>query len=230
MGVLTLAGLCDRALQESGFVKFSAYVGSSAAGALQMLALAEGAGQRMVMDQWQRLVVRGTQALTTGTEAYAVPSGFGWYVPDTMLTNGSYINSFIPTPPESWAVLKSTGQSGREYRCRFFADQLQVLQATTGDTLAFEYIDNRPWINGSTRKVRPTADADVWLLDDELALLDIKWRLQQAKGMPIWGATRAEFESRRNHRLGIESGAQTLVERGSEEYQPRAPLTSLWVQ
>lgn len=231
---LTVANLCDRALQESGFVKFSAYFGATAAGALQLTGLISSMGQELLQFGWQKLTTTGTQALTTGTLTYALPTGFGWYVPDTMMTDGSSNLADAPTSPQRWQLIKSTSGSGPGpgYRVRFFQDLIQVIDPTTGHTIRFEYVDNRPWqaTGAGARKALPTVDTDVWLLDDQAGLLWLKWQLQAAKGMPGWRTAKAAWDLYASHRRGVESGAKTIVECGdSDDYTPPSPYTNLWV-
>jgi hypothetical protein len=55
---------------------------------------------------------------------------------------------------------------------------------TAGDNCAFEYV-RKTWatdVTGATYKSAVTVDTDVFLLDDELMLLGLKWRWRAAKG------------------------------------------------
>lgn len=242
MGSLTLANILDATLQGAGFVKFSSYVGSSSAGALQMIALANDAANALRRYDWNALRVRTTQALTTGTDTYALPTGFWYYVPDTMYKDNSTNIAQLPTSPQEWAYIKASDGSGRgpNYRVRFMrtsstdaAGVLHVDGATTGDTLAYEYVDSRPIrATGAapyTFKERFTADSDIWLLDDELIVKDMRWRFKQAKGMP-WQPDYNDWKNYATHRQGTDNGARVIrMGTGTDNYMPSPPYANLYV-
>jgi hypothetical protein len=234
VGVLTLANICDQVLKELGFVSFGSYIGSTTPAALQVGALANVAAPQLRQYGMQALTKSTTRALTTGTDTYELPTGFWHLVADTSFKSSSSNGVKIATDPAEWAYLKASGASGggTNYRARIINNLLNVHQATTGDTLRFEYVDSRPIqaTGAGALKERFTADTDVWLLDDELIVRDLSWRLQKAKGMPSWNAAFQDFRNYARHKRGTETGMRTLSMPGEEgPYDPPAPYTDLQV-
>jgi len=228
---LSLAVILAQVEAECGLYPSGSYIGNGTnTGAVQLAALANAAARTLRKFRWQYLRKTGSQALTTGTQAYALPSDFWQIVPDTLYQSGVAYPSSLPTSPPGWAFLRSVGTTGLQYQCRIYQDKLQVLNATTGDTLQFEYVSKYPISDAalSTSKEFFLVDTDVWRLDDELLIREIKWRVKKEKGYDDWQADQQDAVSYRAYLLGAEAGAQTIVPTATP-YYPAEPYTNLIV-
>lgn len=229
---LALSAILNQTLGEIGLLPLpSAYVASTDPAVLQYVYLANASATRLRRYGWNYLIKQGSQALTTGTQDYALPSDFWCLVPDSMLQNGTYNFANMPASGPQWAAYRSTGVTGLTYQVRIYQNKFQVQGATTGDTLNFEYLILYPITDSTsvTGKQFFTVDTDLWKLDDALLIADLKWRIKKEKGFDDWQVDLQEFSSYRDTLLGREAGAQTIVMGGPADYTPPEPYTDLWV-
>lgn len=229
---LALSAILTQVEGECGFYPSSTYFGSSNTGALQCAYLANAAAATLKRHAWQYLRTQATIAVTAAT-SYALPADFWCYVPDTMFKTGNAYGVILPTTEPVWAAIRSTSGSGVVYNCRFFQDKLQVVNPKNGDVLNYEYI-SRYAIAATGAPTTPvkerfTLDTDKWLLDDELIIRDIKWRLKKERGFDDWQSDREDFQLYFNSLKGLQSGAITIIDNQSSNYIPNEPYTNLIV-
>lgn len=209
---MVLQDVLNAVMGETGFQVPPAYVGSSNPDDAQMVFLANRAASFLREEGFYRLHKTLEIPLTAATE-YDLPSDFLAYVPDTAYINGRVDPIDLPTSPDFWAYLKSSsGPSGLIYRARLLAGKLHIHNPQPSDTLRFEYVSNAPILdaNGTDFKQRFTSDADQWLLDDDLLILEVKWRFGKAKGLDDW---QKDEQMAMRHRSAVrarDAGSQTL--------------------
>lgn len=179
--------------------------------------------------QWQKLIKSGTITMTTATD-YALPTDFWVYVPDTLWSEGGIRPVNMPTTPNSWTILKSgIGLNPGQFNCRFINDRLEVQNPQDGIDLRLEYISkNALTDSGGTAKAAFTADTDLCVLDEELFVRDLKWRIKKEKGIDDWQADKAEFNSYLQYQQGVNFGTQTLYPNG-RSMSPCPPYTNTWI-
>lgn len=226
---MTLLQILNAVQGESGFLLSSAFVGSGNPDDVQMVYLANRASAFLREGNFQKLVRRQTTTLTTAT-SYALPSDYLAIVPDTMRIVGRIDAANFPASADWWSYLQSmAGPVGIPVNVRLINGEVAVYSPTDGDVLAYEYISNAPISDsGGVPKARFTADTDVWQLDDELLILETRWRYLQAKGLPDWQAVAQECLAYRTKVRGRDGGSQTITPNAID---PLAfePCTPLWV-
>jgi hypothetical protein len=225
----SLRTLLSAVLGESGFLVPTSFVGSTAPDDLQMVYLANRAANYLREQGFNKLVKRNTTTLTTAT-TYDLPSDYLEIVADTMRIVGRIDVANFPAQANWWSYLQSmAGPVGIPVNVRIINGLLNVYSPTDGDVIAYEYISNMPItdVTGATPKASFTADDDLWLLDDDLLVLEVRWRFLQAKGLD-WQSVAMEAKSYRNSVRGRDAGSQTLTPAAVD---PTAfePYTSLWV-
>lgn len=226
---MTLRDVLSAVLGEGGFLVPTSFVGSNNPDDEQMVYLANRAGAFIREKQFQRLRKRYEITLTA-SETYDLPSDYLEIIPDTMMVVGRVDAVRFPTRADFWAYLQSTsGPAGFTVNARILEGELNIFQPTAGDVLAFEYISNTPILDpdGVTYKTRFTNDNDTWLMDDDLLILETKWRWKKAKGLPDWQADEAECANYRIAVRGRDSGAQTITQ-AVIPYNGE-PFTNLWI-
>lgn len=231
---LALSALLNQALPPVGFLPLpSVYVASTDPAVLQYVGLASRVAVEQRRFAWNYIHKQGSQALTTGTQAYDLPADFWGLIPDTLIKNSSYNYANMPATPIEWAQFRSTGARGAVYNARIYQNKLQVQSAVTGDTLNYEYLSSYPitTADGVTSKLFFTVDTDLWKFDDGLFILDFTWRLKKEKGFDDWQVDFAAYQNYAKTLQGYEAGSQTLFMAGLPDNPPISePYTNLWVQ
>lgn len=228
MSHMTLLEILNTVQQECGFLTSANFTASGNADDLQMVALANRAVNSLRERDFSRSTARYTITLTS-SESYALPSDFLEIVPDTMMIVGRVDGVNFPTRADYWEYLKSTsGPTGYTVNARMMDGSLKVFQPTAGEVLAFEYVSNSPVlsVDGFSPLPKFQNDGDMWLLDDDLLVLETRWRFLAAKGLPDWDAVKQECKEYRNSVMGREKGSQTL--RGIPIIYTGDPWTNLW--
>ena len=224
---ITLLAAVQAAAGESGFDVPSAVAGATDK---TYLYCANAAIRRLRPYQWQKLVKSATITMSTATD-YALASDFWAYVPDTLWSEGGIRPVNMPTTPNSWTILKSgIGLNPGQFNCRFINDRLEVQNPQDGVELRYEYISKNALTDsaGTTAKESFTADTDKCVLDEELFIMDIKWRIKKEKGIDDWQADRQEFDNYLRYRMGVDAGSQVLYPNQTVN-SPLPPYTNTWV-
>ncbi len=226
---MNLREILSAVLGEAGFLVPDAFVGSNSPDDVQMVYLANRASSFLLEKGFQRLHKRSSITLTTAT-SYDLPNDFLELVPDTARVNGRIDTLNLPTSAPLWAYLQaSTAASNYIVKARILDNKLNVFSPSPGDVVSFEYVSKYPVLgaDGVTYQQRFLADLDSWLLDDDLIVLEVRWRFERAKGLPDWQATAAEAQQYRNSVMGRDSSSQTILSNDGP-FDP-APYTNLWV-
>ena len=226
----SLKTILDAVLLESGFQVPASYTAGLNPDDLQMVALANAAGDEIREMGLEQAIREVTIPLTTAT-SYALPSDFLSYVPDTGYVVGRLDPIMLPTTPAEWAVIKSGNElPGDTIRARFIGGQLEVINPTNGDAIRLEYVSDSPWTAGDavTPKESATLDTDLWWLDRRLLVLATKWRWKKEKGLTDWQADYQAFQQHANAVRARNGGARTLC-LGDPGFGVQEPYTPLWV-
>lgn len=226
---MILRDILSAVLGEAGFLVPDSFVGSASPDDVQMVYLANRASAFLLEKSFQKLRKRTTITLTAAT-IYSLPDDFLELVPDTARVNGRIETLNLPTSPGEWAYLQSsTGTSNYIVKARILNDKLNVFSPLSGSVVSFEYISKYPVLSsdGFTYQRRFLADADSWLLDDDLLILEIRWRFEKAKGLPDWQVTQQECAAQRNAVMGRDNSSQTIT--SGDVSTSGAPYANLWV-
>lgn len=227
----TLKAILDAVLLESGFQTPTSYVAGANPDDLQMVALANAAGDEIREAGFQPSIRQFSVTLTAAT-SYTLPTDFLAYLPDTGFIAGRLDPIMLPTTPAEWALIRSGNElPGDTIRARFIANRLEVINPNAGDVLQFEYASNAPWTAADqvTVKEGATLDTDLWWPDRRLLTLATKWRWKKEKGLPDWQADYQAFQQHMSAVRGRDSGARTLCF-GDPGFGVQEPYTPLWVQ
>lgn len=227
----TLKAILDAVLLESGFAAPASYSAALNPDDLQMIALANAAGDELREMGLQPSIRQFSVALTTAT-TYTLPADFLAYVPDTGFIAGRLDPILLPTTPAEWALIRSGNElPGDTIRARFIGNRLEVINPSPGDVLQFEYSSDSPWTaaDGTTAKESATLDTDLWWLDRRLLVMATKWRWKKEKGLPDWQPDFQAFQQHANAVRARNAGARTLC-MGDPGFGVQEPYTPLWVQ
>lgn len=206
-------------------------VGVGYSNPLETIALANRAVSELLECGFSQLRAVGTINMTSATN-YALPAKFHRYIEDSAYVVGNIKAVSWPTTPEDWARLQASSLSGGPvlYVRQAASLTLDVLNPMSGRQLKFEYSTNDAISDGAVTpayKRRFTAGTDVWLLDDDLLILEYKWRLRQFIGRPEWERDKKEAEDYRDLVLTRDNGAKTI--RAEGEPSDGSPYTNLTV-
>lgn len=221
LSVLTIA---NAVLDECGFPSTAAVVGTQIGTLIQRSAsLIRG----LPLSKPRRT---GSIAMTAAT-TYALPTDFRGLVPDTAFVVGNVNTVQWPCPPDVWALLKAGSVNpGAVLIVRQFGADIQIHNPLNGNTLMFEYLSEALFTDstGTTPKERFTVNGDLWSLDDDLLMLDLKWRWKKEKGLNDWQIDAAEYRSYRNSLLAAENGSRSISFSPPYEENAIEPYTNLW--
>lgn len=225
----TLKQICDTVGIRAGLGKSANYFNSNE----QTMAYLANESVEFILraNKWQKLRKTATISMTAAT-SYSLPTDIKYYVSDTMNADGQERFIEFPTPDNVWWYFKSHSPTGIRYKVRMTDGELEVLNPDSGIDLLFEYIGkNAVQSSGSSSgdKAMFTDDTDIWLLDDELIILDLKWRFLKIKGVEGWQEEAKVAENHLRKLMGQEDGATTLNFGTKSEWINPEPYTDLYI-
>lgn len=226
----SLAKNLTRVLQESGFLVPNSFINNSDQDIGQLVAIAQGCCAEIIKEPWQRLRKFYTFTLTSLT-TYSLPSDFGSYLPSTMYQEGRWDRADMPTTEDCWAFLSSTtGISNLPIRVRIIRGVLNIMQPQVGATISMEYMQNTPVENATTGAFQQEflLDTDLWMLDDRLFQLEVKWKFKKEKGIQDWNADLQAASVYRSQLLAVDQGNSTILPNTATTTMGQ-PYTQLWV-
>ena len=224
---MTLKEMLNQALSEIGFSTYQGYFGSTKQEPLQVAALANRAVAGLVKRDWQALRQDFLLSMTTAN-TYSLPTGFRHFTPDAAWSNTRRVN--FPVGADEWNYYEARGlTTGLKIRMRRADDQLEIQNPQDGQTIVMQYISaNAVKDNAGTGKPKFTADDDTFVLDDDLLILDVRWRFLRAKGLDYQGEL-AEYNQYVTSEIGLDSGART-IDTGTDGFDDLCPPTAnLWI-
>lgn len=195
MGTATLLEHISIVCAELALPAPTSVVGSSDSLMVQMLALANREGKTVSQMSfgnkmgWQAMVQTGVITLANGVSEYALPANMHHGITATFWDVNYRWQLLGPLSPQEFDVLVY-GISPAGPRRRFRVTNGKMLinpvpgLGDVGATLAFEYYTTA-WCESATDTLQTSfqADADTYLLDDDVMQLGIKWRYLRAKGL-----------------------------------------------
>lgn len=207
---MKLKALIDAMLDESGFSTSQQYARSHNPNDKQVFALANRSARELSKYNWQALR-RIYEFTLTESETYSLPDDFRHMVNDTMWSTGQNRAIDSPTNDLTWAYLRGHGTTGTRYKARILNNKITIINPKIGDVVRFDYVSSYPVTDrNGLPKARFDADTDRWLLDDDLLIMDLKWRFKKLKGLPDWSEDKSESESYKRNLWGSDESAKII--------------------
>lgn len=158
-------------------------------------------------------------ALTIARDTYAVPADFKWFANMTMWDRTNHWQLIGPMSPQTDQWLRSgivpTGPRRRWRQVGTEPVNWRLWPPPTASndypaTLIFEY-NSKYWAAAAdgTRQEGLQMDTDYAVIDGQSIVLDVKWRLWQAKGFE-YGAMQAEFKDYLDRLAARDGGSPDL--------------------
>ena len=126
-------------------------------------------------------------SISFGQIIYPGPTDLGWYMPQTGWDANFRWQLLGPLDEQEWDVLQyGISPAGPRIRFKIQAGQIYVNpcpSATQKDLIAFQYISNA-WCKNATTSVGQSVfalDTDLLLIDEDVFIMGMKWRLLRAK-------------------------------------------------
>jgi hypothetical protein len=183
----TLLALCQAASDEISFARPVSLFSNPDTTARQMLALANREGdEQATYGEWPDLRREYTFNTVAGTASYAFPTDYSRIIGSTEWDRGARWPLNGPLTAQEWQVFKS-GFGNAGPRRRFRIMQGRIYLDPTPDsvtTIAFEY-EATSWVlaaDGVTYRNAWGADTDTFVLNEQVFIMGLKWRLLRAKG------------------------------------------------
>ena len=211
----------------------SAVVASSDKLVRQLMGIANEAGEslsRRGVPGWQALIEEHafvTVALAEQSNT-PIPSDLRRFVPDSFFNRSTGRQVVGPMTSQDWQNVQANGVAASiylTYRERGGTFLISPVP-TAGETIAYEYV-SKYWVRSSVgvAKAAFTVDEDETYLDEELLILEIRWRWKQAKGLD-YGEDMATAERAIVKALGEDGSAGSISLEGvSDIYAVNVPIS-----
>lgn len=196
----------------------------------RLLALVNVGGRAMARrHRWQAFTDVATFTTQNQEEQGTLSSiapNFLYIVNQTMWNRDT--QDYIPAlDAVDWQEQKATVSTGPYYNYRIRDDKILFYpEPSAGDTVAFEYASTN-WCesSGGTGQTKFQADSDVSRLDENLHVMDLRWRFKHAIGLDYAEDFR-EFEMQFGQAMAHDGGKRILrLDEGEGRTMPatRAP-------
>ncbi len=184
----TILTLVNNVLPEIGLPKLTTLVGNTNQTALRTLALCNREGQSLSKRPWRTLIKRNVITTVSSAESYALPNDFDYFVDNTFWNDSNDELMEGPLSDERWQADVSgllTVTVNDRFQIRADGNQERMFVRplpTSSENLTFFYVSNG-WCRSAsgTRQSSVAADSDVFLLDEYVYELGLRWRLLQAQ-------------------------------------------------
>lgn len=163
---------------------------------------------------WQALTVEQTFITVAQAEQTnsPVPADFRRFIPNSFFNRTTNRPISGPLTPQQWQQKQARPSISQVYLAfrQRQGDFLISPTPTAGETIAYEYV-SKYWAVSSAGQAKATftSDDDTSYLDEELLILDLKWRFKEAKGLD-YGEDMATFERAKLAAFGSDGGATAL--------------------
>lgn len=217
MSLLTIA---TTALQEiGGFDIPTSFYGNLNKTAVACVALSNRSGRSLQADvRWSELLKEGSIATVASTATYPKPTDFRAFANMSQWdrTNRWRLTGPIPSLVYQWlqSGISVAASNNRYFMVRGATISIYPTPTTTGDDIRFDYYSNA-WVQKQVDSLNATAwtaDLDTALLDEDLMIMDLKWRFLQSKGVPYEPEYR-EFEALKDA-AQADSGGRGVIDMG----------------
>jgi hypothetical protein len=195
---LSFLDMAQMVADEIGISRPTAMTGTDPA-TRQIAALINREGRAQMKGfAWSALQFVTTITTVADQAAYAVPTDFDRYLPDTQWDRTNVWQIAGPDTPQMDRYRRESLVGNTTPRRIFrqvgygvvsgrVGGKISIFPTPTvdGDTLAYEYISQCWGVDstGATPKAALTADADLPVLDPQILVLGAKWRWLSAKGL-----------------------------------------------
>jgi len=211
----TILELTNNVLPEIGLPKLTSLVGNNNQTALRTLALANREGRALSKLPWRALAKRNVITTASSAEAYALPNDFSYFVDRTFWNDSNDEFMEGPLSDERWqadvsGLLTVTVNDRFQIRADGNENRLHIRPVpTSAENITFFYMSNG-WCrsNGGNRQTEWKADTDVFLLDEYVFELGIKWRILQAQRRDFQFEIN-EYDRERNKAVARDGGMKT---------------------
>lgn len=226
---MTLKEMLNEVLSEAGFLKRTAFYGSTDPDDLQMISIANRVAKRM-RTFWDWTVLRQSYELTmiADTYVYQLPSNFSSWVRDSgwMSSGGRPVE--IPVPDARWYMYKYSGTSDQTLiRVRLKGNTIELSSIEPGNSILFDYVSKNIVDDGGALRETFNSDNNTIILDDDTFILGVKAYWAKTKQFPMADDFMVEFMQQMNGDIGRAAGGATIG--GGLLQAPRgAPNYPLW--
>lgn len=210
---LTVLQIATEALEDIGIDPPSTLVSGDFG--RQMLGIINSTGRDMLRrGNWEELKVEASFTTVATELQFTVSAQFPYMhgiIPHTSWNRTQERPVIGPLTPQVWQRAKSEIDTFVYPTFRIYGDKYYLLDPTAGESVYFEYIDKRVFTaaDGSTLKLRATADDDLTRLDCHAMTLGARWRFLQRKGLE-YGEHFREYEDYVYEMLGQNLPRETL--------------------
>lgn len=177
---------------------------------------------------WQSLTAEWTFITTSSDEQTntPIPPDFRKFIPDSFFNRTTVRRVTGPVTPQQWQLFQARPNAAtvylayRERAGTFLLTGGGATVPPAGQTIAYEYISSY-WAKSSANQAKAqfTSDDDGTYLDEELLILDLKWRWLAAKGLD-YAEDMATAEREISKALGEDGGSGMLDISGPHEILP----------
>lgn len=160
----------------------------------------------------------GSGQYTFGQSDYALPSDFRYVIDDTLWDRSRFWSMRGPMSPQQWQLYKSSviGRASIQRRFRFRTVggaqvfSVDPVPTDNGSQLVFEFVSNA-WCqsSGGTPQQLWAADTDTNLLDEDLMMLGVRWRVKRGLGF-AYNEELDEYERELRKAMSRDGGAAIL--------------------
>jgi hypothetical protein len=188
---VSLLTIIQQACGELSLTVPTVVVGSTDPQVIQLLALAQRAGQQIAQAHpWQALMAEKTFTTVASTEQpAALPTDFDRFIPNSFNNRTTRRPIIGPVTPQQWQWLIAQPAYSTIYlmyreRAGKFLIGPPTVAPPAGQTIAYEYI-SKNWAKSAsgTPQSQFLADTDTTYLDEQLFVVYIIWAFLRAKGM-----------------------------------------------
>jgi hypothetical protein len=184
---MTLLAMAQAVSDEISFARPASLFSNPDTTARQMLALANREGMEQSSEtQWQELRRLETFNTVASQQTYPMPADYSRMISATIWSEGLRWPLLGPLTPQEWATQVYGWQNfGPRARFRIMQGEMWLWPIPSSvDTIAYEY-EGTGWAlnaNGTTYQSSWLNDTDTFVLDEQVFMLGLKWRLLRAKG------------------------------------------------
>lgn len=184
----------------------------------QLLKLANASGRRLFKrHDWQQLKKEynftTTAQANQGFTKSIIGPDFDRLVPETMYNRSQDRRVLGPYTPAEWQRDKGTVTSTVIDTFRLWQRNIYFIpDPAAGESIYGEYISNE-WVvasDGVTTRTKFENDGDESLIDEDLLVLDVKWRWLNSHGFD-YAEAKQEFETEFFERAGRDREARVLT-------------------
>lgn len=183
---MTLLSIVQDASDRLGLGRPSSVMASIDPLVVPLRGLAQEEGKTLAgRHTWQVLQTEYTFPTVNGTVSYALPTGFGELIKDTVYNRTRRRRMVGDLSPSQWQETQASLVTMVNPAFRIRGNLFLISPTpTAAETVAYEYL-SKNWCQSSISAGQPAwvADDDTGILNEELMTLGIVWRFKASKGL-----------------------------------------------